>query len=134
MSSNRAKAFYDDLYEFEPQTENQKKAYDAWDEGDNLVLYLPANPQSGDTVSVIEVGGNLTYDTSLIMRAQGIGTRVQGDATGTTIGIGGTTPYSAGELIVQTPNAGFTLVYLGGTDSNGEIVSSAVQGWWLKEV
>ena len=38
MSSNRAKAFYDDLYEFEPQTENQKKAYDAWDEGDNLVL------------------------------------------------------------------------------------------------
>ena len=65
----------------------------------------------------------------LIMRAQGIGTRVQGDATGTTIGIGGTTPYTAGELIVQTPNAGFTLVYLGGTDSNGEIVSSAVQGW-----
>ena len=63
------------------------------------------------------------------MRAQGIGTRVQGDSTGTTIGIGGTTPYSAGELIVQTPNAGFTLVYLGGTDSNGTIVSSGVQGW-----
>ena len=38
MTSNRAKAFYDDLFEFEPQTENQKKAYDAWDEGDNLVL------------------------------------------------------------------------------------------------
>ena len=104
------------------------------DQGDALILYLPENPQSGDTVSVIEVGGNLTYDTSLIMRAQGIGTRVQGDSTGTTIGIGGTTPYSAGELIVQTPNAGFTLVYLGGTDSNGTIVSSGVQGWWLKEV
>ena len=102
--------------------------------GDNLVLYLPENPQSGDTVSVIEVGGNLTYDTSLVMRAQGIGTKVQGDSTGTTIGIGGTTNYTAGELIVQTPNAGFTLVYLGGTDSNGTIVSSAVQGWWLKEV
>jgi hypothetical protein len=102
--------------------------------GDTLILYLPENPQSGDTVSVIEVGGNLTYDTSILMRAQGIGTKVQGDATGTTIGIGGTTPYSAGELIVQTPNAGFTLVYLGGTDSNGTIVSSAVQGWWLKEV
>ena len=102
--------------------------------GDNLILYLPDNPQTGDTVSVIDVGGNLTYDTSLVMRAQGVGTRVQGDGTGTTIGIGGTTPYSAGELIVQTPNAGFTLVYLGGTDSNGTIVSSAVQGWWLKEV
>ena len=38
MSSNRAKAFYDDLYEFAPQTENQRKAYNAWDEGDNLVL------------------------------------------------------------------------------------------------
>lgn len=38
MTSNRAKAFYDDLFEFEPQTENQKKAYDAWDEGENLVL------------------------------------------------------------------------------------------------
>ena len=102
--------------------------------GDTLILYLPENPQSGDTVSVIEVGGNLTYDTSIVMRAQGIGTKVQGDSTGTTIGIGGTTPYTAGELIVQTPNAGFTLVYLGGTDSNGSIVSSAVQGWWLKEV
>lgn len=36
--SNKAKAYYDDLYEFEPQTENQKVAFDSWDEGDNLVL------------------------------------------------------------------------------------------------
>ena len=39
--------------------------------GDNLVLYLPANPQSGDTVSVIEVGGNLTYDTSIDYESTG---------------------------------------------------------------
>jgi len=99
-----------------------------------LILYLPDNPQTGDSITVMEVGGNLTYDTTLILRAQGIGTRVQGDANGTTIGIGGTTPYASGEMIVQTPNAAFTLVYLGSSDSSGTIVSSAVQGWWLKEV
>ena len=38
MTSNRAKAYYEDLLEFEPQTENQRKAFNAWDEGDNLVL------------------------------------------------------------------------------------------------
>ena len=102
--------------------------------GDSLILYLPDNPQTGDSITVMEVGGNLTYDTTLILRAQGIGTRVQGDANGTTIGIGGTTPYASGEMIVQTPNAAFTLVYLGSSDSSGTIVSSAVQGWWLKEV
>lgn len=28
----------DELYEYEPLTENQKKAFDAWDDGDNLAL------------------------------------------------------------------------------------------------
>jgi len=28
----------DELYEYEPLTENQKKAFDSWDEGDNLAL------------------------------------------------------------------------------------------------
>ena len=82
----------------------------------------------------IEVGGNLGYDTMLIIRALTPNTRVQGDSGGTTIGLGGTTPYNSGELVVQTANAGFTLVYLGATDSQGTIVSSSVQGWWLKEV
>ena len=52
----------------------------------------------------------------------------------TTIGLGGSTPYNSGELVVQTPNAAFTLIYLGSTDSQGTIVSSSVTGWWLKEV
>lgn len=34
----RAKAYYDDLFEFDAQTDNQQAAFDAWDEGDNLVL------------------------------------------------------------------------------------------------
>ena len=100
----------------------------------NLICYLPENPQTGDEVRFIEVGGNLGYDTMLIVRALTPNTKVQGDSGGTTIGLGGTTPYNSGELVVQTANAGFTLIYLGGTDSQGTIVSSSAQGWWLKEV
>ena len=102
--------------------------------GDTFVVYLPDNPNSGDEVSIIDVGGNLTYNTSLVVRAQGTGTRVQGDAEGTSLGIEGTTTWSAGELVVQTPNAAFTLVYLGGTDSDNNVVGGSVTGWWLKEV
>ena len=101
---------------------------------DDLVLFLPENAQTGDRIEFIEVGGNLTYNTSLIVRALGTSVRVQGDAQGTTIGLGGSTPYSSGELVVQTPNAAFTLIYLGASDSQGTIVSSSVTGWWLKEI
>ncbi len=102
--------------------------------GDTFVVYLPENPISGDSVSIIDVGGNLTYNTSLVIRAQGTATKVQGDSTGTTLGLAGSTPYASGEMIVQTPNAGLTLVYLGGTDSLGNSVGGSVSGWWLKEV
>ena len=102
--------------------------------GDTFVVYLPENPISGDTVNIIDVGGNLTYNTSLVIRAQGLATKVQGDSTGTTLGLAGSTPYASGEMIVQTPNAGLTLVYLGGTDSLGNSVGGSVSGWWLKEV
>ena len=98
-----------------------------------MVLNLPTDAQTGDRIEFVEVGGNLGYDTSLVIRAAA-NVRVQGDATGTTIGLGGSTPYNGGELVVQTPNAAFTLIYLGGTDSQGTIVSSGVTGWWLKEV
>ena len=74
------------------------------------------------------------YNTSLVVRAQGIATKVQGDATGTTLGLAGSTPYASGEMIVQTPNAGLTLVYLGGVDSLGNTVGGGFTGWWLKEV
>ena len=100
---------------------------------DEFVVYLPANPITGDTVNIVDVGGNLTYNTSLVVRAQGVGTRVQGDSTGTTLG-GLTVQYPSGELVVQTPNAAFTLVYLGGVDSNGAVVGGSASGWWLKEV
>ena len=38
MSMSKATARIEDLYNYEPQTDNQKRAYDAWDDGDNLVL------------------------------------------------------------------------------------------------
>ena len=38
MSMSKAKARYEDLFEFEPQTANQEKAFKSWDDGDNLVL------------------------------------------------------------------------------------------------
>lgn len=35
---SKATVKHDDLYETVPETENQQKAFDAWDDGDNLVL------------------------------------------------------------------------------------------------
>ena len=108
--------------------------YFVYVQGDLLVCYLPEDAQTGDQISIIEVGGNLGYNTMLVIRA-GINKRIQGDDTGTTIGMPGTTPYSGGELVVQTPNAAFTLVYLGDSDSNNNLVNPpGVRGWWLKEV
>jgi len=100
-----------------------------------LILTLPTSPQTGDTVRVVDVGGQLSYNTSLVLRtAESSGTKIQGDATGTLLG-DRLTPYPSGELVVQTPNAAFTLVYLGGTDNNGQVgIPTAVQGWWLMEV
>lgn len=100
-----------------------------------LVLTLPSGAVTGDVIKIIEVGGNLNYNTSLVLRtAESSGVRIQGDNTGTLLG-GRLTPYPSGELVVQTPNAAFGLIYLGSTDSNGQVgIPTAVQGWWLMEV
>jgi len=100
-----------------------------------LILTLPTSPVTGDTVKIVEVGGQLSYNTSLVLRtAESSGVKIQGDATGTLLG-DRITPYPSGELVVQTPNAAFTLVYLGGTDNNGQVgIPTSVQGWWLMEV
>ena len=100
-----------------------------------LILTLPSAPQTGDVIRMIDVGGNLKYDTTLVLRTpETSGTPIQGDATGTLFG-DRLTPYPSGELVVQTPNAAFALVYLGSTDSNNQIgIPTSVQGWWLMEV
>ena len=100
-----------------------------------LIVTLPAAPQTGDIVRMIDVGGNLKYDTTLVIRTpETSGTPIQGDSSGTLFG-DRLTPYPSGELVVQTPNAGFALVYLGSVDSNDQIgIPTSVQGWWLMEV
>ena len=100
-----------------------------------LVLTMPSSPQTGDVVRITDVGGNLSYNTSLVLRTpEASGAKIQGDSTGTLLG-GRITPYPSGELVVQTPNAAFALVYLGATDNNNQVgIPTSVQGWWLTEV
>ena len=109
-----------------------------------MVLYLPENAQTGDMIRFVELSGNLTYNTSLIIRALKINNlpvSIQGDSSGTSIaaGAGGTIPqWDSGELIIQTRNASFGLVYAGDTDlansANAQTIPPALRGWWLMEL
>jgi len=111
----------------------------------NMVLYLPDNAQTGDMIRFVELSGNLTYNTSLILRAlkiNSVATAVQGDTTGTKIQAGSATPagtaWDSGELIIQTRNASFGLVYAGEYDilgsASSQIIPSSLRGWWLLEL
>ena len=101
----------------------------------DLTIKLPQNPTTGDMIRIVDVGGNLTYNISLRVRAAN-GISVQGDGTN------GNTPdlsainYDGGELVVQTAHASFGLIYLGNTNydntSTGAPPSSL--GWWLMEI
>ena len=52
-----------------------------------LIVTLPDGPQTGDVIRLIEVGGNLRYDTTLVIRTpEASGTPIQGDSTGTLLG------------------------------------------------
>ena len=94
---------------------------------DQLILLLPANPQTGDMIRFIDVSGNTSNLSQLIIRAAG--EQIQGDSTGTTIGITTGVAFAGGELIINTPNASFGLVYNGETTAPPQ-----AQGWWLMEI
>ena len=101
--------------------------------GSDTEIKLPDSPQTGDIIRFIDIGGTLTYSRSLIIRAQS-GHAIMGDSTGTKAG-GLPVAYSnGGELIVQTRNAAFGLVYVGATDTNATLIPSSRQGWWLMEI
>ena len=113
--------------------------------GANMVLYLPDDAQTGDMIRFVELSGNLTYNTSLIIRAlkvANVATSVQGDNTGTKVGAGSnvtnTTAWDSGELIIQTRNASFGLVYAGSVDiegsGNAQTIPPSLRGWWLMEL
>ena len=68
-----SKVRYEELIEFEPLTDNQDKAFKAWDEGENLILTGSAG--TGKTFialylaleQVLERGGS--YDKVIILRS-----------------------------------------------------------------
>tara|TARA_B100000700_G_C14797330_1_gene738820 strand:- start:56 stop:907 length:852 start_codon:yes stop_codon:yes gene_type:complete len=112
--------------------------------GSNIVMYLPDYAETGDMIRFVEVSGNLTYNTSLVLRAlkvNNVAVPVQGDSTGTKIQAGAgqmQTAWDSGELVVQTRNASFGLIYVGATDAAGDPNASSVpsnlRGWWLTEL
>jgi hypothetical protein len=114
--------------------------------GGNMVLYLPSNAVTGDIIRFVELTGNLSYNTNLVIRALSPTTdpvAIQGDTVGSRLVSGtGTTllsaPYNGGELIVQTRNAAFGLLYVGNTDApndpNATEIPSNLRGWWLVEL
>ena len=107
----------------------------------NMLIKLPASPQTGDMIRLVDVSGSLTYNLSVILRAP-TSVRVQGDDTNTGTAIMGNsfspqlTGYNGGELIVQTPHAGLGLIYAGVNNPDGTAsgIPDASVGWWLVEV
>ena len=108
----------------------------------NTVVKLPMNPPPliGDMIRIIDIGGLLTYNLTLVIRAPN-NTKVQNSSTntGTAMLTGNsanlTTTHNGGELVVQTPYAGFALVYAGTTTPDGGTAApDGKSGWYLIEV
>jgi len=112
--------------------------------GTNMVLYLPDYAETGDMIRFVEVSGNLTYNTTLVLRALKVDNQavaIQGDTSGSKIQAGTgqlITAWDSGEMIVQTRNASFGLIYVGPTDAAGDPNASSIpsnlRGWWLTEL
>jgi hypothetical protein len=98
-------------------------------------MTLPSDASVGDMIRIVDVGGNLTYNISLRMRAPN-GINVQGDNTNGNSPDLSSTNYDGGELVVQTPHAAFGLIYLGSTNFDGTSTGapSSTLGWWLMEI
>jgi hypothetical protein len=114
--------------------------------GGNMVVYLPDYAVTGDIIRFVELTGNLSYNTNLVIRAlpiNGNATAVQGDLLGTRLAAGSgssllVAPYNGGELVVQTRNAAFGLLFVGNTDApndpNASEIPANLRGWWLVEL
>ena len=111
----------------------------------NMIVYLPSDAKTGDMIRFIDISGNLSYAANLIIRALPLGTvavNIQGDSTGTKAQAGSAAPsataWASGEMIVQTRNASFGLVYVGATDAEGDPnateIPTDLRGWWLVEL
>ena len=96
-----------------------------------LVLRLPSNAVTGDTIRIVDVGGALNFANNLVVRAPA-NIKIQGSSVGSNLG--GVSNYNGGELVVNTPNAAFGLIFLGDDDAEGNGVPDSFQGWWLMEI
>ena len=104
----------------------------------STLVKLPLTALIGDMIRIIDIGGSLNYNLSLVIRApDGVKIQNAADNTGSTlitvgaIGAG----YGGGELVVQTPGAAFGLVYAGtATPEGNSAVPSSIAGWYLIEV
>ena len=101
--------------------------------GSNLILTLPSSPSNGDMIRILDLGGQITYNTQLIIRATD-SKSIQGDTTGSTFGMSSGSYTGGGELIINTPNVGLWLVFVGDTDGIGTAIPSCSQGWRLMEI
>jgi hypothetical protein len=97
-----------------------------------LILRLPSNAITGDVIRIVDVGGALSFAINLVVRAPA-GIRMQGKLGGSRLG-GLGSEYGSGELVVNTPNAGFGLIYVGDTDGDNNGVPGEQQGWFLMEI
>ena len=112
--------------------------------GTNMVLYLPDDAETGDMIRFVEVAGTSTYNTTIVIRALKVGslaTAIQGDTSGSKIQAGTgqlSSAWDSGEMIVQTRNASFGLIFVGSTDAAGDPNASSIpsnlRGWWLAEL
>jgi hypothetical protein len=110
--------------------------------GSNTLIKLPANALMGDMIRIIDIGGALTHNVSMVVRA-GDNIKVQGDISNTgTAMLTGIAPsnlagHNGGELVIQTPRASFGLVYAGSVTPDGGTVDAApssVVGWYLMDI
>ena len=116
----------------------------------NTILLLPETATMGDMIRIVDIGGLLDNNTTLIIRAYQ-NESVQGSITNTSLsllsGVPGTftdsegtattwtSSWTGGELVVQTPNAAFGLIYAGTTTSDGAGgAPGSKAGWYLMDV
>jgi hypothetical protein len=88
----------------------------------NLTVTLPSTAITGDIVRFVDVAGSLKYNIGLYVNAP-TGIKIQGNNDG-----------GYGQLIVQTPNAAFGLLYVGDSDANNIQIPEENRGWWLMEI
>ena len=114
----KSKVRYEDLFDFEPQTENQERAYSAWDDGENLVLAGSAG--TGKTFVAMYLGleavleRETPYNKLIIVRSV-VPTRDMGYLPGT---------IEEKKEVFETPYKAISLEMFGDTSAYNKLINS----------